>query len=254
MAKRVWTFGVLLLLAGAVFLNRNLAQGQDALAEIDGLLLKGKEELEPCREFRRKAELPKWKEAGPESPSHLTKADALEALALLETYPGTPPSHYRARRLYEQNLESLSSRVDQISLVANWGSLESECDVFFVYRHARMLLKDMDKFGFSPFERRRVRTMLASYLRHERPVGTLLGVAVRANLLNLLAESDRNGPLHAGTAAFVKKLDERIDEVRKQQRERTVWELALFSSYEPEIRATRELDATYLGLLNQVKI
>lgn len=254
MAKRVWTFGALLLLAGAAFLNLNLAQGQDVVKEIDGLLLNGKEELEPCREFRRKAELPKWKEAASESPSHLTRADALEALELLETYPGTPPSHYKARRLFEENLDTFSNRLDQISLVANWGSLESECDVFFVHRHARMLLHDMDKFGFSPFERRRVRTMLASYLKYERPVGTLLGVAVRAHLLKLLAESEKNEALRAGTSAFVSRLDARIDEVRKANRERPVWELAFFSSYEPEIRATRELGSEYAGLLAQAKI
>ena len=254
MAKRVWTFGVLLLLAGAVFLNRNLAQGQDTIAEIDGLLLKGKEELEPCREFRKKAELQKWKEADPESHSHASKKDALEALALLETYPGTPPSHYKAKRLYEENLEALSSRLDQMALVATWGSLETECDLFFVNRHAHSLLKDMDKFGFSPFERRRVRTMIASYLKNERPVGTLLGVAVRAHLLKALLASEKNSEAHATASSFVERLDAQVDQVRNFNRQLSVWQLPFFSSYQPEIQATRALDSEYADLLRKARI
>jgi hypothetical protein len=254
MAKRVWTFGVLLLLAGAVFLNRNLAQGQDTITEIDGLLLNGKEELEPCREFRKKAEQHKWKEADPESPSHLTKEDALEALALLETYPGTPPSHYKARQLYEQNLETFSSRVDQMSLVAKWGSLETECDMFFMFRHARLLLKDMSRFRFAPLERERVRTLIASYLKNERPVGSLLGVAIRAAILQALAEAEKNKSLSAEAAVFLAEIERRGDEVRKNYRERKAWELAFFSSYEAEIQATRTLDAEYGDLLRKARI
>lgn len=257
MAKRVWTFGALLMLAGAAFLNLNLAQGQDVVAEIDGLLLKGKEELEPCREFRKKAELQKWKEAAPESPSHATKQEALDTLALLETYPGTPPSHYEAARLFQANHELFASRFDQPNLLGKQAQLEGECDMLFVMHHSLKLLKDIKALKFSKQEANRVTTFVRSYLKNEVPPVSILGVAVRASVLHGLLEAGGD-PGRANLAAEAKELLARYEtqqeEVNIARRRFPKALFFMYAVYEPEMKAMDELGPSYRRLLTKAKI
>lgn len=245
------------MLAGAVFLNLNLAQGQDVVAEIDGLLLKGKEELEPCREFRRKAELQKWNEAAPGSPSHATKQDALDTLALLETYPGTPPSHYEAARLFQVNHEIFASRIDQPNLMGKQAQLEGECDMIYVMTHSRKLLRDIKVLNLSGIEAERVRNFVRGYLKNEVPPVSILGVAVRASMLQSWLE-ESGGPERAKLAAETKELLARYE--FQQEQVNTAWRrfpkalFFMYAAYEPEMKAMDELGPSYRRLLTKAKI
>lgn len=247
------------MLVFSTYLYRNLAQGMEVVAEIDQLLAKGKEELEPCQHFRNKLE--KFEKAGLDShsPSHASKEEALDVLELLETYPGTPPSHYRAAITFDKNHEMLASRLDQISLRAREAQIEGECDMFAMLRHGSLLLKDTKAFKFESHESSRVRGLLAAYLKSENPSYNMLAIAVRGALLQRLLESGQlpakaQGDLIARTRGFLHLFEEKRRMLAEGSRKEPQWKMFLLSSRGPELAAVHELDQAYGALLKEAKI
>jgi|GEM_PF-4844402 len=257
MAKRIWTIGAVLMLAVSTYLYVNLAQGTEVVTEIDQLLAKGKEEQEPCRNFRAKLE--KFEKAGlsSDSPSHANKEEALEVLDLLETYPGTPPSHFRAGRLFAENHELLSNRVDQLALRLKEAELTRECEIVGMFKHSSLLLKDAQVFHFEKEENDRVRGLVTAYLKSEMPSYNLLAIAVRGSLLEkFLAYGNAPGKekLIARARGFMHLFEDKRRMVAQEASKSSRWSMYLLSFNAPEIAAAHELDREFGVLLKEARI
>ena len=247
------------MLVVSTYLYRNLAQGTEVVAEIDQLLAQGKEELEPCQHFRNKLE--KFEKAGldSDSPSHASKEEALEVLDLLETYPGTPPSHYRAALTFGKHHTMLANRVDQISLRLKESEIEGECGMFAMLKHGSLLLKDAKVFKFDRQENARLRGLIAAYLKSENPSYNMLAIAVRGALLERYLESGLQplrgrGELISRARGFLRFFEEKRRMLAEEGRREPEWKNYLLSSLGPELHAVQELDEEYGALLKEAKI
>jgi len=245
------------MLAGSALLYSNLTLGKDVIEEIDALLAKGKNELEPCRQFKEEMSKFSRENLSSESPSHASKQEALAVLALLETYPGTPPSHYKAARLFDENHELFLRRVDQVSLMKKSSEVHIECDVFFMMKHGQMLLKDTAAFAFNREYTLRARRLIASYLKAEFPVSNLIAVATRGVLLQTLLETSKvtgHDKLAARAKDFLEVFEKKRLDLSAEREKRPRWQYYLLSYRTPELRVVRELNDIYGSILADAKI
>lgn len=254
-AKRVFAFGGLLIAAGSAFLYGSTAQRNSVVKEVSSLIAKGETELAPCRLFKEKLEDFNRDELNSESPSHANKGEAMGVLALLETYPGTPPSFYQAARLLDDNHESLLRYHDQPALVAKRHSLQAECEIFAMALHSQLLLSDISALGFQGSEAARVRRMVAAYLKAEQPAISMVSLGIKAALLQKYIEVRPESKAAAASAdafleLFEKKRVELDLEFQRAGRERQ----NTLASFTPELKAVRELNAEYARLLAEAGI
>ncbi len=257
MAKRVFTFGAVLMLAVSAYLYRNLSQGTEIVAEIDKLLAQGKEELEPCQVYKTKLAKLDSSHLDSESASHASKEEALSALDLLETYPGTPPSYYRAALAFRENHELLSHRVDQVALRFKETEIQGECDIFSMYKHGALLLKDIHAFSFDKQQTARVRGLLTAYLKSEIPSNSLIAIAIRATLLERYlsaGHSPEKTALIGRTRGFMDLFEQKRMMVAQEWRQKSGWHEYLLSARGPEIDAVKELSLAYVSILKDAKI
>lgn len=233
----------------------NLAQGREVLDEFNNLAASSRGETKACEAFKAKAGRIPWSDLGAqEPPRHASKQEALSALALLEEYPGAPPSTLKAARLFREQHQRLASRLDQLSILATWGSLEPECDLFFAYQHTRALLHDIRALKLSAKESEKVRSVVKRYLTLQGPPETLIGVLMRASIYQEFFRAEGRQEL----AEAAKKFNERAESLRQAMQEanrgQSRWRIFLISGLDTELALVGSLGQEYRALLEEAKI
>lgn len=254
MKKRYWIPGVLLV-AMAVFLHLNLAQGKEVLAEIDSLVPLGKQEAAACTEWKQKVEAYPWSDVGAKDPPvHASKKEALAALEFLESYPGSPPSHLRAARLFRENRAALARRVDQLRVMGRWAQLEPECDIFYALRHTQALLQDIRAHKLAKPDAERAREAVRGYLKRERHAESLIASMIHIVILQKLHEENGQTSRAAAAKQLLDKAENERMKLSDEWKGRSRWWIFTVAGVDTELKLIGDLGQSYQGLLREAKL
>lgn len=254
MKKRYW-IPPLLLFGASALVYLNLAQGREVLDQFNTLAASGQEEAKACAAFKAKAERISWSDVNAqEPPRHASKEEALSALALMEEYPGAPPANLKAAKLFREHHQQLSSRLDQVSILAKWGSLEQDCDLFFAYKHARALLYDIRALGLAPSDAARAREAVKRYLKRQSPPETLIGVMMRGSIYQEFFKAEGRRELADAAAKFNDRAESMRQAMQESNRELSRWRIFTISGLDTELDLIGNLGREYLALLEEAKI
>jgi hypothetical protein len=165
----------------------------DVLGEFDALLARQKGEAgSSCNKFRKKWHGVVKGGLTRDSASHVSKAQALEALKLLEKYPFPGAAQEKAWTFAVEHETELAALPDQKALLARMGKFEQPCEVFSRHAHRDLLLKDVDALNFSKKEKGKVDREARAYLKHGG-IGTVSGLGMKLEFL-----ADYLGTVYAG--------------------------------------------------------
>ncbi len=191
----------------------------DPLSDLDSILSQQKAENYACNKFRKKWHSVVKGGLSGDSPSHISKAQALDALKLLEKYRFHGSAQAKGWTYLVENEPSLSQLPDQKALLEKMSQLEQPCEVFSRGVHRQLLLKDVAALSLSKKEARGVADEAKDFLRHQGS-GTMGGLGMKLSFLvtylDTIYDGDNKSALKAKAEALQKDFDAGREQVKTE--------------------------------------
>lgn len=252
---------LLLLLVLAPLARAEAPPTRDPVAEIDGMLTHQRSESRGCNKFRKK-----WHGVvvkgglNADSPSHVSKEQGMDALKLLEKYPGRTTSSARLFQYFVDHRDELARAADAKSVAARLARIEPQCEIFSHFTHMTLLQKDVAAFRFGKKEKGRVQQVVKRHLRDENTDATMTGLALKGKLfvtyLNTLYDGESPEALRKKALDWMAELETartpRTDPPNPRPSGADTAPSAPAAL--PELNAWKQLEASYRGLLQEAGI
>ncbi len=189
------------------------------LLELDSILAQQKSENYSCGKFRKKWHSVVKGGLTSDSPSHISKAQALEALKLLQKYHFRGEAQAKGWSLLVDNVAELAQIPDQKSVLDKMGQIQQPCEVFSTSVHRQLLLKDVAALGLSKKEISGIQNEAKDYLRHQGS-GTLAGLGMKLNFLitylNTIYDADNRDMLKDRAETLLKDFDGGREQIKTE--------------------------------------
>lgn len=230
------------------------------LAEIDAELARGKHEARACDKFKKKFKKIISGGLSIESPSHLSKKQALDYLEALEKYPSHPVSFRRAHEMFEANAELVLGQAPQpLTYSQLMASYQQECMMFSVQVHMTLLFRDVAAFEFSKGERAKVERLAKRYFSTQGEFLATATAAAKGKALETYLDKVYQGVDREALLQRVKEINQNVkarqDGIRMRlERADAKTAADAVETTRMEIKAAGEFGAAFSEVLKSAKL
>lgn len=187
---------MMLTLLFALSLTPSVHAAPDPIANLDVLLSQQKSEDAGCNKFRRKWHSVVKGGLSGESPSHISREQAVDALKLLEKFRFHGSAQAKAWSYLAENQATLAQVPDQKALLERVTDLQSQpCELFSRHVHRVLLLKDIAALKLGKKETKGIEREARDFLRHAG-TGTMVGLRMKLDFLVAYVDSLYQGANH----------------------------------------------------------
>jgi len=211
-----------------------------------------------CDRFRKK-----WKGMvkgglNRESPSHISKQQTMDVMALMEKYPGRPPSAAKAWRYIAENEDALEKEPDQKSVLTQMAQIEPACEQFSVVTHLSLLMKDIAVYSLPKKDAKRALKVVRHYLEDKDTDGEIASLGRKIGILKDFIDSvytgDNRDALKTKAAALLTDLETSREAIKPEMLAlSTAGKGETLAYWAPEIHLWKRLLTSYASLLGEVQ-